>query len=1344
MGLSAPHDPYGSPGRSPGRTTRPDDISGFHTRRTDDVRDAMVEDMRRTASLVEEQMGALKAIIDRATAAGSATDLALKARQSLEAEWWDAKESAEDTKLISYQKADAYIKRACTRMSGQRKWIASSNKNAGKTLDESLEELRLASLVLQQKHEEEAHASETLAKTSVELTGSVRAEHHAMSRLRSDLEPAVVAIVASMEELRSNLTRAAAAQARRAAEMPPTPAPPPRFPPATDVPVIPQIVHTFVEKPGLAAPDPELLDELRRQRERADDAALSLQRSQNAAQQDQANLLEEMSKLREKLGREAATAAVLKAEAEKWRAMYDAAGGAGRANGALDANAADRVPRAELEAMRDAARRAEERHRRELDALGAEHGDAHAQLRRALAAAERRVADLEPAAESAERRARSMEDQARTERARKHELEEEIARLRSDLNRRGAKSTSEERDATREVERLRDALDAAGRRAERLEEDLRKHRSEKPPPAPAAAPATAGPDAAARPRRESSSSQGGEGGWRAAAAESELKKALEELRGAKASIADLESALATAKKQLELARSTAEQAATSDLPAVVLRLEAELKKAKALHESETASLREIADAEARRVANLHRSELRNAADEAEAEKERAERQIARQREKIEQLESDAEALRKRQKTSGAETEAEWAAKLEEARRAGADAVERARREADETKRRYAAAAEDLANEIDRLKRERQSAIDAHAEDAARLRAEHKKAVDELAGVIDALNLEVDAYKKKQRAKGAEAAEEVERLSAEVERLAKILERERNAAKEETTAHEAERERLTNALERERAAASERARGLEEALATQKMKLATLRWRLLGGPSKAAPAPPEPPPPPPPPPPTPPDPKLYQQIEEQSRRIGGLEAELAAANKTAEALGAELEAKKRELDAANREAEAASSHAAQAADQAADAHRRAERAAEEAELAKRSAADANDKLADARRLASPPPPPPPPPPQPLEVAVARPRTPAPPAPPPEYPAGSAAYYQKRYATCADDLAVLCLLVQEAAATHAWPERRGSAAGGPGSDARAAAFGIRFGQRPGPMARAAGKLACRLLHPRLVSATWWEHLMFVLAAWFACVLAFACAEDETLVEYPAVALSPLIPSTVCLTVRIASSLPLDPKTDAPRFVLDVFHLACVPLGFILLFCKLWNDAGEIPWWVVVLFPFFALTRHALETASDVAFAAPRREYDALGYGAEGTAFEFAFSEPNPEDSDEEIDLTAATPGREAREPEAWEPEAREPEAENDTTFERSKPPRSGAAAARTGALERSPRASLSLASPAGPGLNLSRGGSFGAALTRSGGSGEVPRPGDNHTVRVDGVQFTNIESPPEARR
>ena len=1333
MGLSAPHDPYGSPGRSPGRTTRPDDISGFHTRRTDDVRDATVEDMRRTASLVEEQMGALKAIIDRATAAGSATDLALKARQSLEAEWWDAKESAEDTKLISYQKADAYIKRACTRMSGQRKWIASSNKNAGKTLDESLEELRLASLVLQQKHEEEAHASETLAKTSVELTGSVRAEHHAMSRLRSDLEPAVVAIVASMEELRSNLTRAAAAQARRAAEMPPTPAPPPRFPPATDVPVIPQIVHTFVEKPGLAAPDPELLDELRRQRERADDAALSLQRSQNAAQQDQANLLEEMSKLREKLGREAATAAVLKAEAEKWRAMYDAASGAGRANAALDANAADRVPRAELEAMRDAARRAEERHRRELDALGAEHGDAHAQLRRALAAAERRVADLEPAAESAERRARSMEDQARTERARKHELEEEIARLRSDLNRRGAKSTSEERDATREVERLRDALDAAGRRAERLEEDLRKHRSEKPPPAPSA-PATSGSDAAARPRRESSSSQGGEGGWRAAAAESELKKALEELRGAKASIADLESALATAKKQLELARSTAEQAATSDLPAVVLRLEAELKKAKALHESETASLREIADAEARRVANLHRSELRNAADEAEAEKERAERQIARQREKIEQLESDAEALRKRQKTSGAETEAEWAAKLEEARRAGADAVERARREADETKRRYAAAAEDLANEIDRLKRERQSAIDAHAEDAARLRAEHKKAVDELAGVIDALNLEVDAYKKKQRAKGAEAAEEVERLSAEVERLAKILERERNAAKEETTAHEAERERLTNALERERAAASERARGLEEALATQKMKLATLRWRLLGGPSKAAPAPPEPPPPPPPPPPTPPDPKLYQQIEEQSRRIGGLEAELAAANKTAEALGAELEAKKRELDAANREAEAASRHAAQAADQAADAHRRAERAAEEAELAKRSAADANDKLADARRLASPPR-------QPLEVAVARPRTPAPPAPPappPEYPTGSAAYYQKRYATCADDLAVLCLLVQEAAATHAWPERRGSAAVGPGSDARAA-FGIRFGQRPGPMARAAGKLACRLLHPRLVSATWWEHLMFVLAAWFACVLAFACAEDETLVEYPAVALSPLIPSTVCLTVRIASSLPLDPKTDAPRFVLDVFHLACVPLGFILLFCKLWNDAGEIPWWVVVLFPFFALTRHALETASDVAFAAPRREYDALGYGAEGTAFEFAFSEPNPEDGDEEIDLTAATPGREAR-----EPEAREPEAENDNTFERSKSPRSGAAAARTGALERSPRASLSLASPAGPGLNISRGGSFGAALTRSGGSGEVPRPGDNHTVRVDGVQFTNIESPPEARR
>ena len=454
------HDPYAFPG-SPG-ARRPGDIAGIVSRsHNDDVADATVEDMRAMATLVEQQMSALKQIVERATAAGSATDIALKARQSLEAEWWDTKEATEDTKLISYQKTDAYIKRAATRMSGQRKWI--TNKNAGKTLTESLEELRLASLVLQQKHEEESVASEQLAKASVALTRFGPSEHAAMSQLRAEMDPAVGAITTSMEELRRNLERAAAAAARRASRPAPTPAP--EYRPAAEVPRIPQIVHTFVEKADDGS-DPRLEEGTSRARERADDAVLTLQRSQEAARRDQANLLEEIANFATRSLRERASASVLGAETDKWRTMYDAAkGDAGRDDGAL----------AELEALRASVARAEERHRRV--ALGLEHGAAHAELRRALSAAERRVAELEPAEEASEKRQRALEEQVRAERTRREDLEEEIGRIRGDLHRRGSQSRSATEETSRELARVRDELAATARRLE--EERQRRERLER-------------------------------------------------------------------------------------------------------------------------------------------------------------------------------------------------------------------------------------------------------------------------------------------------------------------------------------------------------------------------------------------------------------------------------------------------------------------------------------------------------------------------------------------------------------------------------------------------------------------------------------------------------------------------------------------------------------------------------------------------------------------------------------------------------------------------------------------------------------------------------------------------
>ena len=103
------------------------------------------------------------------------------------------------------------------------------------------------------------------------------------------------------------------------------------------------------------------------------------------------------------------------------------------------------------------------------------------------------------------------------------------------------------------------------------------------------------------------------------------------------------------------------------------------------------------------------------------------------------------------------------------------------------------------------------------------------------------------------------------------------------------------------------------------------------------------------------------------------------------------------------------------------------------------------------------------------------------------------------------------------------------------------------------------------------------------MFVAALWFSCLLAYAYFHGDTLTSYPAVLVAPFIPSFAALTARTYRSLKVDQETfsrDAPRFLLDALHLICFPLGFILLFCKLWADQGDIPWWLVIFFPWLAL--------------------------------------------------------------------------------------------------------------------------------------------------------------------
>ena len=463
MGV-AEYDPYG-PVVTPGRVARPPDVSFGYAHETSAL-ESGASDMKQMADLVAAQMHALRGIVARHDAAGSATTKALEAREAAETEWWDAREAASDSKLISYQKTDHYVKRAATRAAAQRKFV--TNKNAGKSLGEACEDLRLASLVLKQTHDEETARANENARRDAKLADAVKRERDALRAFRSETNAAAETVARSMAELKDNLDRAAVAAARQAKEAREAQASVlaasvlaaenKNRAPESDVPAVPRIEHVHVaaatsaavslaDSPDASATsarkrradderasstasptaspaspprtkerevivrtenDPALVEELRATRARAEAAAEELTRARLKLSEEREVLTEELRDLRARHARESAEASRLAADAEKWRAMYDAAKrDAARGDSARD----------ELEALRDAARKADEKHAREIATLGAEHGAEHADARRALAAANRRVADLEPALEAADLRACALEEQTRAEQA---------------------------------------------------------------------------------------------------------------------------------------------------------------------------------------------------------------------------------------------------------------------------------------------------------------------------------------------------------------------------------------------------------------------------------------------------------------------------------------------------------------------------------------------------------------------------------------------------------------------------------------------------------------------------------------------------------------------------------------------------------------------------------------------------------------------------------------------------------------------------------------------------------------------------------------------------------------
>ena len=897
------------------------------------------DELSTKAANLEEQMHSLRAIIDRAMDAsgvGSAAGtgkLAFKAlRQTTEGfeNWWEAKLNSS---LNSYHDADVYIKRAAAGLAGHRKWYAQANKRASKQITDALEDMRLASLVLQQKHGEEEDAAKAMAAASKELTVSVRAEHVAMAQLRAQLEPAVSAITDSVEELRAAIKSARISTATTIT--------------TAAAPTTPMNNNTVVHVTG--GPDPAaLMEEILRAREAADDAALALRRSQTAAQQDQAKMMEEIKQLRESLARDGAAAAVARAESEKWRAMYDAA---------RNESGRDDKARSEVDALRLAVAHAEDRHRRELMLLGTEHGNAYAALRRSLAAAERRVADLEPALEASETRCRSREDQYREERNARLDLEETLARMRGDVER----SAKEARYAKEEAAEAVEETEAKVARAE------------------AWAKWRLAIAAAVRQNQDRKQSVGGN--WRLAAAESKFNSAVEDLAKEQSRATQLERDLEYAKEELLLARAAAQAAERSDLPSVVAALEAEIDRRNDLARQASDSL-------------AHEKEMRQAAEE-ETEATRAE--LTRLREQLDK------AL---EKVKSTEEELTSAVRLKALAEAAAV-----------TTGDVGGDAKNTTNQITQL-------------------------------TADLKQLTADLADEKRRRKAAE------------DRLAKSATSDAASSKS-------------------------------------------------GGDS------------------TPPvSPAYGKQMEALKKRIAQLEAELAAANE---------------------------------------------------------------------RI-----------PAPSSVAHT----------PPESTIGdgasSAEYYQYQYSSASDNLTVLSLLVQEVAHNQRWPIAGYRKV-------------LHYGLPHGPMARYAGRLAVSLIPPRIVTMMWWEYLMFMCGAWFACIIGIAFFHGILLDDYPAVLLTPFIPSVIALVVRLCYTMPLNPM-DGPRFVLNGAHIIGVPLAFTLLFLKMWNNMGNIDWWMVAVIPAGVLTRAIVDKLYEVVVEMSKTEYRQLGYGGEGTAFEYAFSEPE----DDEVEI------------------------------------------------------------------------------------------------------------------
>ena len=1255
-------DPYGSPSAIGARTTRPQDLKWV----ADPNNARSYEEMKQAASTVESQVNQLKLVVHKALGGGD-FDAALKARKELEGEWWDTKEQMESHKIVSYQQADVYIKRAASRMSTHRKWYATQNKRANKTIEDALEELRLASLVLQQKQTEEEQSAEALAKASAELTKSVRAEAAAVQRLRADLDPIVAAVTAEMERLGTDLTRWSASRAgkthvvatveqrmdapvatpvRRDPAPPIVPASP--APQAARVapdsaPVEPQVivkevvkyvdriverevpVERSVESADSDVERRRLADDLRRVTARCAALDDECADARAAHRRDAAKLAEQIESLRDALSRESASTSVLKAEAEKWRAMYDAV---------RDDASNDSQARAEADALRMSVQHAEDRHRRELMLLGTEHGNAYGALRKSVAAAEKRCADLESQVEAAEKRCGEEEKRRREADDKRAELERQLRLLQADTRTNADRAMSSARD-------LMDQLSSADARIRVLQdqkEELAKKLAEMEETNTKLLGQNSGSD------------------WRLIAAEAKLKQTADHLASEQQETSRLNAEIDKLTEQVRLARDTARASATNDLPGVIAGLEAEIATLQKKHQLALDQEKELAGAEAERVKLLHEAEVRKLTSLQEAEQLR-----------LTELDRRTAELLATEKEIRASTE-------EEAKRLRAD-KEALREELSQIKDDLRGAKADLTS-LEKALRDSVEQNEELREKNEELRAQKAKVQERVVEVPGPERVVTKEVIKEVEVPGPERI-----VTKEVVKEVPVPGPERVVTKEVIKEVPVE--------------------GPERVVTKEiivEVPTPTATPPASPAPKTAAPAPASP------------DPALVKQIEAQATKIGRLEAELAAVEEAKRATEEERARALKDAELSKAALESAKEAALAKEKERADAEEAAEKARAQQPVAQQPVAEV---ASAAPALA-------------VMHASSRPQTPKQPTRPSTPGPGGlddeqVEYLRYQYSAASDNLAVLALLVQEAAAQHLWVD-------GPGRDKKP----LKFGQPHGPMARTAGRFIVNFIYPRAFVFLWWEVAMFVAAVWFACILGYAYFHGTGMGNHPAVLLSPFIPSFVALTARTYKYCRVDKETfsrDAPRFLIDALHLACFPLGFILIFCKLWDDQGDIPWWLVIFFPWLAMTRILVETMHDVVVKMPLTEFGQLGYGADGTAYEYAFSDPGNDDLDVVEAVGKSPSAARALDMDVVPPMPPPPPHPNAT------PQLSASATSFT---------------PGGGSRGGSRPGSrgrdFGSFLRTSRSNGheqftDIGGPGGGVAVSDEGVRMTNVPSPRE---